>query len=167
MKRALWLALVCGCATGGAPRPSAQMVGAPLPPLTVDGLSTGAIDLGALHGKVVLLDLWASWCAPCRDELPALDGMVERLKPLGVEIVAVSIDADKASAEAFLATRPHWSLTFGHDPTGRIPELLQPEKMPTSYVVDAGGTVRAINGGFEPGDAARIEARLRELAQRR
>jgi len=101
---------------------------------------------------------------PLQGGLPALDEMAGRLKELGVEIVAVSVDAERPRAEAFLATRPRWSLTFAHDPEGKVPALLQPEQMPTSYVIDAGGIIRAVNGGFVPGDAAKIEARLRAAA---
>jgi thiol-disulfide isomerase/thioredoxin len=127
----------------------------------------GDIRLASLKGKVVLLDIWASWCAPCKEEMPMLDEMAGRLRRRGVEIIAVSVDEDRASAEAFVGSRPRWSLTLAHDPQGRIPDLLQPPKMPTSYVIDGAGVVRAINAGFERSDAARIEAHLRELAQAR
>jgi thiol-disulfide isomerase/thioredoxin len=157
-----------GCATSGAARPPAQGIGRPLPALVVSSLSDGArIDLASLRGKVVLLDIWASWCAPCRDEMPLLDEMAARLKSRGVEIVAVSIDTEKASAEAFLTSRTRWNLTLAHDPQGLVPELLQPGKMPTSYVIDATGVVRHINEGFDATDAEQIEARLLALADRR
>ena len=163
---ALAVALI-GCATTGAAGVPAQSVGAPLPPLVLEKFAGGQLELDAFRGKVVLLDLWASWCAPCKDELPVLDDLAVRLADSGVVIVALSVDEDRAAAEAFLATRPHWSMVLAHDPRGRVPEQLQPSKMPTSYLIDAGGIVRHINAGFEPADAARIEARLRALAGQR
>jgi thiol-disulfide isomerase/thioredoxin len=157
-----------GCATLGGAGGSGgkgQSVGDPMPDLQLTRLDgRGDIRLGALRGKVVLLDIWASWCAPCKEEMPMLDEMAARLHRRGVEIIAVSVDEDRANAEAFVGTRPRWSLTLAHDPQGRIPDLLQPPKMPTSYVIDGAGVVRAINAGFDRADAPRIEARLRDLA---
>jgi cytochrome c biogenesis protein CcmG/thiol:disulfide interchange protein DsbE len=161
--------LVCGCASlGGAPATGAgggQGVGDPMPALVVhDLLGKRDIDLTALRGKVVLLDLWASWCEPCRTELPMLDDIAGRVGRKGVEIVAVSIDAERASALDFLKRRPHWAITLGHDPAGAVPERLQPATMPTSYIVDRKGILRAVNVGFRREDAAKLEARLLELA---
>jgi thiol-disulfide isomerase/thioredoxin len=160
-------ALLAACATTSSPRTAPQAVGAPLPPLVLTRFAGGQLDLGALRGRVVLLDVWASWCAPCRDEMPALDDLAARLADRGVTVVAVSIDDDRAAADAFLATRPRWTLELVHDPQKLVPERLQPPKMPTSYIIDAGGVVRHINAGFVPEDAARIEARLLELAPKR
>jgi thiol-disulfide isomerase/thioredoxin len=154
-----------GGGEGGGGGGKGQAVGDPMPDLKLNRLDgSGEIRLGALRGKVVLLDIWASWCTPCKEEMPMLDEMATRLRRRGVEIIAVSVDEDRASAEAFVGTRPRWTLTLAHDPQGRIPDLLQPPKMPTSYVIDGAGVVRGINAGFDRSDAARIEARLRELA---
>ena len=118
-----------------------------------------------LRGTVVLLDIWASWCAPCKEEMPLLDDMARRLRGEDVEIVAVSIDEDRGAAEEFLRTKKTWALTLAHDPQGRVPDRLKPAKMPTSYVIDARGVLRQVTAGFERGDIARLEARLRALAQ--
>lgn len=160
------LGLLSACATTSvAPRKPAQAVGDPMPPLVLKQLADGGdLRLDALRGKVVLLDIWASWCGPCKEEMPLLDELAARLKPRGIEVVAVSIDEDRAAAEAFLATRPRWNLTLAHDPQGRVPEQLQPAKMPTSYVIDAAGVVRHVNEGFERADAERLESRLLQLA---
>lgn len=161
------LAAALGCATSGGAGGAAEsnLVGQPLPALVVRSLNhDGVVDLGRLRGKVVLLDIWASWCAPCKEELPLLDEMAGRLKAKGVELVAVSVDEDKASALAFLRARPRWSLTLAHDPQGKVPDALQPPKMPTSYIVDRAGVVRQVNAGFEREDIARLEARLAALA---
>jgi len=145
--------------------PSSGKVGAPMPSILVQQFDGGGkIDLGSMKGKVVLVDIWASWCGPCKEEMPLLDELAGRLKKKGVEIIAVSIDEDKESAEAFLSSRPRWSLTVAHDPKGKLPDALHPGKMPSSYVLDAHGIIRYVNEGFERGDLNAIEKRLVALA---
>jgi thiol-disulfide isomerase/thioredoxin len=161
------------CATSGAEEPVGQgkkgagqvRVGEPVPSIVVRAVrGGGTIDLGSMKGKVILLDIWASWCGPCREEMPLLDDMAARLKDKGIEVVAVSIDEEKAAAETFLSARPKWTLTVAHDPKGKVPELLQPPKMPTSYLIDGQGILRYVNAGFERADAKKIESRLLALA---
>jgi thiol-disulfide isomerase/thioredoxin len=165
------------CATSAAEGPvspakkvagSPVSVGEPIPNISVRAVNGGGtIDLGSMKGKVVLLDIWASWCAPCREEMPLLDDMAARLKDRGIEFVAVSIDEEKAAARAFLSARPKWTLTVAHDPQGKIPDLFQPPKMPTSYLIDSHGVLRYVNAGFDRADVKKIEDRLLTLAGER
>jgi thiol-disulfide isomerase/thioredoxin len=170
------LAVSGGCASSEAGREDTETpaknqsrmngkVGGLMPSVVVKRFEGGGkIDLGALKGKVVLVDIWASWCAPCMEEMPLLDEMAGRLKQKGVQIIAVSVDEDKESAQTFLSSRPSWSLTVAHDPKGRLADALQPGKMPSSYVVDAEGIIRYVNEGFERGDLKVLEKRLVALA---
>lgn len=168
------LAFGLGCADTGAPRAgkpkggtgaAGGRVGDPMPAIVVRTMKGGhPIDLSEMKGKVVLLDIWASWCGPCKEEMPLLDDMAARLKSKGIEVLAVSIDEEKAAAESFLRSRGRWTLTVAHDPKGEVPELMQPPKMPTSYIIDGQGILRFVNAGFERADAKRIEDRLLALA---
>lgn len=172
------LVLAAGCASSGAtggasseaaPRAGKQAgheVGTSMPSIVVRELkTTRTIDLGALHGKVVLVDIWASWCTPCLEEMPLLDDMAGRLRKRGIEVIAVSVDEDKEKAETFLASRPSWTLTVAHDPMGKVPDILKPSKMPTSYVVDGEGIIRYVNEGFDRSDLKTLEDRLTALAK--
>lgn len=155
-----------GGATSAASKESAGGgVGEAAPDLALTGWDGKPMKLSSLRGKVVLLDIWASWCVPCKDELPALDALAKKFRAQGAdaEIVAVSIDEDRGAADAFLKTRPSWALTFVHDPAGAVPEKLQPPKMPTSYLIDKKGVLRAVNAGYEPGDVEKLEAKIRDL----
>jgi len=125
---------------------------------------TGSISLSSLQGKVVLLDFWASWCAPCQEELPLLDDMAVRLKSKDIEIIGLSIDESRADAEQFLTRQSAWSLTLGHDPEQKTADQFKPPKMPTSYLIDRKGVIRQMNAGFERSDLKKIEAQLLELA---
>jgi thiol-disulfide isomerase/thioredoxin len=156
-----------GCAALGASGGgSAPATDQPMPDLSFTPMQgRGQIRLASLKGKVVLLDLWASWCAPCREELPLLDDMARRLRGEAVEIIAVSVDEDRAAADELVRLRPRWHLTLAHDPA--VAERLNPPAMPSSYVIDARGRLQQVNAGFEPGDIQRLEARLRALASRR
>jgi cytochrome c biogenesis protein CcmG/thiol:disulfide interchange protein DsbE len=163
------LLALAGCATagaGGAGAGGGDQVGTPVPEIRVESLGGKAIGIGDYRGKVVLLDVWASWCGPCKQELPMLDDMAKRLRGDGIEVLAVSIDQERANVVQFLKARSRWSLTIAHDPKGTIADRLAPEKMPTSYIIDRAGTIRYVNVGFEPADAAVIEQRLVDVARR-
>jgi cytochrome c biogenesis protein CcmG/thiol:disulfide interchange protein DsbE len=161
---------VVGCATmGGAGEgggAGGSQVGAPVPAIRVESMAGKAVAIDDYRGKVVLLDVWASWCAPCKQELPMLDDMAKRLRGDGVEVLAVSVDQDRANVVTFLKARSRWALTIAHDPKGEIADRLAPDKMPTSYVIDREGIIRYVNSGFEPSDAAVIERRLTDVARR-
>jgi cytochrome c biogenesis protein CcmG, thiol:disulfide interchange protein DsbE len=121
------------------------------------------LRLSSLRGKVVLLDFWASWCEPCKKELPLLAKMAPRLKSKGIEIVAVNIDEDKQKALDFIRTHG-LALTIVSDQGKSIVGRWEPPKMPSSFAIDKNGVVRAVNGGFEPGDESKLEAQLTSLA---
>jgi thiol-disulfide isomerase/thioredoxin len=135
------------------------------PDFSAQTLAGSSLRLSSLHGKVVLLDFWASWCEPCKKELPLLAKMAPRLKAKGIEIVAVNIDDDRQKALDFLRTHS-LQLTVVADPNKAIVGRWEPPKMPSSFAIDKGGIVRAVNGGFEPGDEAKIEAQLTALANK-
>ena len=163
------LAMLGGaCATGGGSGArgagGGQGVGRVAPEIVVDRVSGGDLALSSLRGKVVLLDVWASWCGPCKQELPMLDAIAGRLRKRGVEVLAVSVDQERENVDKFLGSRGKWHLTVAHDPKGAIADTFQPEKMPTSYVIDRAGVIRYVNSGFEPSDAPEIERRLADLA---
>jgi len=166
LRPALLAIALASCATGGAGPPSGHQVGAPAPAIHVQSLAGKALALDDFRGKVVLLDVWASWCGPCKQELPMLDDMAKRLRGDGVEVLAVSVDQERANLVKFLRARPRWSLTVAHDPKGEIADRLSPDKMPTSYVIDREGVIRYVNSGFVPSDAREIERRLVEVARR-
>ena len=159
----------CAAVTGGTVASSGASgtgpgIGEPAPDLLMDEFWSGKeLRLSSRKGKVVLLDIWASWCVPCKDELPVLDDLARRFKGQELEIIAVSIDEEKGPAEQFLQRRKDWALTLAHDPAGTIPDRLQPPKMPTSYLIDRQGILRHVNAGFERGDAAKLEAQLRDI----
>jgi thiol-disulfide isomerase/thioredoxin len=128
-------------------------------------LSQKSLKLSSLRGKVVLLDFWASWCEPCKKELPLLSKLAPRLKQKGIEIVAVNIDDDRKNAEDFVRQKGI-GLTVVTDGTKQIVGRWEPPKMPSSFVIDKGGVVRAVNGGFEPGDESKLEAQLVALVNK-
>jgi thiol-disulfide isomerase/thioredoxin len=123
------------------------------------------VRLSEFQGKALLLNVWASWCAPCKQELPRLDDAAPRLRARGIEIVAVSVDESAEDADEFLRRRETWSLTFGLDPGGRVlRERLGVPRMPTSYVIDRKGVVREVHPGSDEEDFRTIESRLIEFA---
>src|SRR6478735_12575080 len=98
----LALGLIASCATaggggrgGGTASEGGNQVGVPVPELKVESLGGKKIDVASYRGRVLLLDVWASWCGPCKQELPMLDAMARRLKGQGIDILAVSVDQER------------------------------------------------------------------------
>lgn len=99
------------------------------------------ITLSDLHGKVVVLNFWATWCPPCVEEMPSLVQMQQRLKDKGVEVLAVSVDVDEAKYYKFLKDYRVDLLTV-RDPDHKSSDLYESFKFPETYVIDRGGIVR-------------------------
>jgi cytochrome c biogenesis protein CcmG/thiol:disulfide interchange protein DsbE len=155
--------LLASCATNSVH----PLVGTPVPEMKVSALDGRALSTRALVGKVVLVDIWASYCDPCKEELPLLEALASRLRSKGVAVLAVSVDEERENAVGFLkAHGAAWTtLSFAHDPGGRFADRLKVPKMPSSYIVDRAGIIRQVNSGYEREDVAKIEARLVELAE--
>ena len=106
-----------------------------------------ALDLDAYAGKVVYLDFWASWCAPCRLSFPWLNAMAESLGPNGLVVIGVNVDHDRGPAETFLRENAA-NFRIVYDPEGRIARKYDLEGMPTSVLIGRDGKVHATHSGF-------------------
>lgn len=119
-------------------------------------------DSISVPGRVVYLDFWASWCAPCRQSFPWMEMMKNAYEAQGLEIVAVNLDADRADADKFLKIlHPTFSVRF--DPTGKLAESYKVQGMPSSVLIDRHGVVRFTHVGFKTIDGPAYEAQVREL----
>ena len=107
------------------------------------------LDLTQYRGKVVYLDFWASWCAPCKLSFPWLNEIQQEYGANGVVVIGVNVDHDKAAADAFLRETPA-QFHILYDPKGAIAGKYPIEGMPTSFVIGKDGKVRSTHEGFEP-----------------
>ena len=139
---ALLVAAVAGIACAGESRPTVA-VGAPAPAYTAQTLAGDSASTTALAGKVVLLNIWATWCAPCRDEIPYLQSLYTKHQRDGLELVGVSVDARgqddaiRGFVKDFGMTYPIW-----RDPDERIQSLYLALGVPASYLIDRRGILR-------------------------
>jgi peroxiredoxin len=115
-------------------------------------------------GEVVLLNIWATWCGPCRVEMPSMQRLQERLGPKGLKIVAVSVD-DPGSADAITTFAQGLGLTFEllHDPTKAIERTFQTTGVPETFVIGRDGTIRRRSIGAEAWDSEANVAQLERL----
>lgn len=120
--------------------------------------------LGPVDGKVVWVDFWASWCAPCRRSFPWLNEMMSRYGDQGLQVIGVNVDKTRRQAESFLAETPaRFDLRF--DPAGALAEIFGVQAMPSSFLLDSEGNVIATHLGFRYEDADEYEAAIVEALE--
>ncbi|HEY0339444.1 MAG TPA: TlpA disulfide reductase family protein [Steroidobacteraceae bacterium] len=128
--------------------------------------SAAPLDLSALRGRVIYLDFWASWCAPCRQSFPWMESMRKTFEAQGLTVIAVNVDRDRADADRFLQQfRPGFDVRF--DPRGLWAEQFKVAGMPTSVIIDRQGALRFRHIGFWPADSAVSARQIRELLDER
>ena len=134
-------------------------VGQPAPDFErVDGKDQ-SIKLSSYLGKVVYLDFWASWCAPCRETFPWMNQLQEKYGKDGFEIVAVNIDTKRADANKFLAQYGA-GFTVLFDPKRGVAKTYEIKGMPTSFLIDRSGNVVSTHLGFQKDRAAELEEHI-------
>ena len=126
-------------------------------------LAGGKVELKELAGKIVLIDFWASWCEPCKAELPELEKLAQKYGPRGVVILGIDVD-EKTENGARLAQQLGLHFTIAADPAQKTIEKYDPPRMPSSFVVDRAGVVRFVNAGFDgPKDVVALKRELEQL----
>ena len=134
-------------------------VGSKAPSLASFGLEG---KLPALAGKVVYLDFWASWCAPCKASFPVLAGWQTAHAKEGFVVLAVNVDEDAKDMDAFLK-KMSISFSVVRDAKHSLIAAANVSTMPTSFLIDRKGTIRAVHSGFRKGDAAELEKTIASL----
>jgi peroxiredoxin len=155
----------CGGAMGGgggkAPATS-ERVGAPAPDFSLSPVGGGTpIGPKSFAGKVVIVDFWATWCAPCRQSFPVYQELVEKFGGR-LAVIGVSVDESDEGIEKFRAeTGVRFPLVW--DQGQAVAGAYQPGTMPTSFILDRAGLVQSIHEGFHQGDEATLEQEIRSL----
>ena len=118
------------------------------------------LKLSSLKGKVVVLDFWASWCEPCKVELPVLNKMNAKYKGKGLEIIGVNEDKEPSDAKTFLNEFPVTMTLLADGQKGDVLTKLEVAGLPVTYVLDKKGKVTKIHKGFKEGDMDTFEKEI-------
>lgn len=146
---------------GAAAAPSTP---APAPDFTLPARDRGEVRLSDLRGQVVMINFWATWCGPCRQEMPLLEQLQVKFEPLGFTLLGVNVEPDSAAAVAWLKGVP---VTFPilFDTRNAVAESFGVQGMPSSVFVDREGRVRYVHRGYKSGDEAQYADLIRSLVK--
>ena len=142
-----------------------SMVGASAsvaPTFTLPSRAGDKVSLDQLKGQVVMLNFWASWCGPCRQEMPLLDQMHKRYSALGFTLIGVNVEANTQDAERWLGETPV-SFPVLFDKDSKVSKLYDVSAMPSTVFIDRKGNVRYLHRGYKPGDESEYLNQIRAL----
>jgi peroxiredoxin len=159
--RAILAPLLLAAATAAGAAVTAQ---APAPDFTLHGADGRNLRLKEQRGQVVLVNFWASWCGPCRQEMPQLNRLYEKYRSSGVLLLGVNIDDD---ARVGAATAARWGVKFPVllDADKTVTRLYDLGSMPATVLIDRDGRVRYLHRGYREGVEEAYERQIRELAK--
>jgi len=138
----------------------------PAPNFTLTDAGGQSVTLSDLQGQVVMINFWASWCGPCREEMPLLEQIHQRYESLGFTLLGVNVEENSADGQAFLAERPV-SFPVLYDPDNGISKLYDVVAMPSTVLIDRQGNVRYLHHGYKPGYENDYQDQIRALVRER
>jgi peroxiredoxin len=150
------LAAACGLA------PAAVAPATPAPDFTLRTMGGPNVRLAEQRGQVVLVNFWASWCGPCRQEMPHLNRLYDKYRAAGFQLLAVNIDDDTRAA-ADLAGKLGVRFPVLYDTDKKVSRLYDLTAMPATVLIDRDGNVRYLHRGYREGFEQKYEQQLREL----
>lgn len=141
---------------------SAGELSGPAPDFTLKSRSGETVSLADLKGDVVMINFWATWCGPCRKEMPHLEALHQRYENLGFTLLGVNVEDDQKGVERFLKETPV-SFAVLYDPANEVSALYDVVAMPSTIMVDREGNMRYIHHGYQSGYEHSYQAQIREL----
>lgn len=153
--------LILGMSVTSIPA-STGLVGQPAPDFALKSASGDNLRLSEYRGEVVMINFWATWCGPCRQEMPLLDELYGRYERVGFELLGVNIDDDSGKAMDMIAELGvRFPVLFDADKS--VSERYEVETMPVTILVDRNGTVRHVHQGYKPGYEDKYLTEIRAL----
>lgn len=134
------------------------------PDFTLKSLSGKNLKLSEYAGNVVLLNFWASWCAPCRLEMPLLNDLHNKYEKLGFVVLGVNVEEQTDKARSYIADRPvDFPILF--DDTNSVSKKYNVIAMPTTVMIDRNGNMRYLHQGYKPGDEKKYKKMVKKLVR--
>jgi peroxiredoxin len=160
-KTILLLTLALSGLTGAAGALAVTSKG-PAANFTLKSNSGENIRLSEYRGQVVLINFWASWCGPCRQEMPHLDAIQQKYQGLGFTVFGVNVEQDRAMADKVLRDIP---VTFPilYDSDNEVSHSYDVDAMPATVLVDRNGEIRYMHRGYKPGYELEYEKQIKTL----
>jgi len=144
--------------------PAVASAPAAAPDFALPARDGGELRLSDLRGQVVMINFWATWCGPCRQEMPLLEQIHAKYEPLGFTLLGVNVEPDSEEARAWLTTVPvTFPILFDRD--NAVSESFGVEAMPSSVLIDREGRVRHVHRGYKPGDESVYADLIRSLVK--
>ena len=141
---------------------ASDLTGQAAPDFALKSATGDNLRLSEYRGDVVMINFWATWCGPCRQEMPLLDDLYGRYQRVGFSLLGVNIDDDSRRAMQMVE---ELGVTFPvlFDASKEVSKLYQVEAMPVTVIVDRTGTVRHVHHGYKPGYEEQYLTQIRAL----
>ncbi|PCK07920.1 MAG: redoxin [Alteromonadaceae bacterium] len=134
----------------------------PAPDFTLKSNSGKNVRLSELRGQVVMVNFWASWCGPCRQEMPVLEKLYTRYKSAGFTLLGVNVEEDQNAADKVLKSTP---VTFPilYDPESSVSSAYKVDAMPSTIFIDCDGNMTYLHRGYKAGEESKYKSRIKKL----
>ena len=137
---------------------------APAPQFSLAARGGKTVNLAQYKGQVVMINFWATWCGPCRQEMPLLESIYKKYNKMGFTLLGVNVEPDPKPAEDWLKATPV-SFPILFDTKSEVSKMYQVSGMPSTVIVDRKGNVRVIHHGYKPGDENSYQDNIRKLVR--
>jgi peroxiredoxin len=136
--------------------------GSPAPQFSLGAKGGQTVSLAQYKGQVVMINFWASWCGPCREEMPLLESIYKKYNRLGFTMLGVNVEPDSKAANDWLKQTPV-SFPILYDTDSKVSKLYEVAGMPSTVIIDRNGTLRVLHRGYKPGDENEYMDSIRAL----
>jgi peroxiredoxin len=136
----------------------------PAPQFALAARGGKTVNLAQYKGQVVMINFWATWCGPCRQEMPLLESIYKKYNKMGFTLIGVNVEPDSKPAEDWLKATPV-SFPILFDTKSEVSKMYEVSGMPSTVILDRKGNVAFIHHGYKPGDENEYQDSIRKLVR--